>query len=310
MRSFITIVFLLVAGISVSGQEWTVPADKQGKLSPFRFSGESVKSGEKLYGINCKSCHGTPGMGNFQANLKPQPPDPATDKLQNNSDGELYYKISTGRGPMPAFKNSLSPNDLWTLISYLRTFRKGYVQSVAPIIRSSAYPGAEIVIALSGGPGNNRITMKVTAVSEKSVVPVKGAGVRLFVNRTFGRMMPDEEKTTDRDGLAVFSLPAGFPADTAGNLRLSAGFTDEDLFGAIVKDTVLKAGTKIVPVSLTHDRAMWNVVRKAPWWILLTYTFGVLGVWGFIILIMLRLRDIFIIGEHLTDKKKSEDSHS
>ena len=310
MKSIIVILLLLTAGLTVSAQEWTVPADRQGKLSPFKFTGETAKTGEKLYTINCKSCHGTPGMGNFQANLKPQPPDPATDKLQNNSDGELYFKINTGRGPMPSFRNSLSATDLWNLVSYLRTFKKGYVQAVAPVIRSAAYPGAEIVIGLISGPGNNEITMKVTAVSEKSIVPVIGAGVRLFVNRTFGRMMPDEEKTTDNNGLALFRLPAGFPADTSGNLHLSAGFTDEDHFGSVVKDTVLKAGNKISPVSLTRDRAMWNVVRKAPWWVLLTYTFGVLGVWGFILLIMLKLRDIFIIGEHLSKKEKSEQSPS
>jgi len=306
MKSFIAIIILVAFGISLTGQEWTVPADKKGKLSPFKFTPESAKSGEKIYGINCKSCHGTPGMGNFQANLKPQPPDPATEKLQNNSDGELFFKISTGRGPMPSFRNSLSATDIWTLISYLRTFKKDYIQAVAPVIRSSAYPGAEILISLLIGPGENEITMKVSAVSTKETVPVKGAGVRLFVNRTFGRMMPDEEKTTDNSGIAIFRLPAGFPADTAGNLKLSAGFTDEDTFGPVVKDTVVKAGTRISPISLTRDRAMWNVVRKAPLWILLTYTLGVLAVWGFILLIMLKLRDIFIIGEHLETADKKE----
>ncbi|MGD0583114.1 MAG: cytochrome c [Bacteroidales bacterium] len=310
MRPFIAILFLFEITVSVTGQEWTVPADKKGRLSPFKFSEDTRKKGEQLYNINCKSCHGTPGMGNFQANLKPQPPDPATGSFQGNSDGELFFKVSTGRGPMPSFKNSLSSNDLWDIISNLRSFKKDYIQMVAPVIKSSAYPGAEIVIVLFNGPGKDEITMKVTAATEKSTVPVKGAGVKLYVDRTFGRMMIDEEKTTDKEGNALFKVPEGMPGDTSGNIRLSAAFVDEEIFGSVTKDTVLQAGTKTVPVSLTHDRAMWNVVRKAPVWIILTYTLGVLGVWGFIFLILFRLRDIFIIGEHITGSGKEEETPS
>jgi hypothetical protein len=203
---------------------------------------------------------------------------------------------------MPAFKNSFSSNDVWNVISFLRKFNKSYVQSVMPLIKSSAYPGAEIIVRLLTGPAADEITMRVNAVTEKSSVPVTGAGVRLFVKRTFGRMMLDEEKTTGSNGEAIFRIPQGLPGDTAGNIHVSAMFSDEDAFGSTGRDTVLQAGVKVVPVSLTQNRAMWNVVRKAPVWIILTYTIGVLGVWGFIILIMLKLRDIFIIGEHLTRK--------
>jgi hypothetical protein len=310
MKSFIAILFLLSLTVSLTGQDWTVPADKKGRLSPFRFSDATRKTGEQLYNINCKSCHGTPGMGNFQANLKPQPPDPATERFQVNSDGELFFKISTGRGPMPSFKNALSSAGMWNIISHLRSFKKDYVQVVAPVIKSSAYPGAEIVIVLLTGPGKDEITMKVTAATEKSTVPVNGAGVKLFVNRTFGRMMIDEEKTTDKDGNAYFKVPEGMPGDTSGNIRLSAAFADEEIFGSVTKDTVLQAGTKTIPVSLTRDRAMWNVVRKAPVWIILTFTLGVLGVWGFIFLILFRLRDIYIIGKHTAGSEKKEETPS
>jgi hypothetical protein len=310
MKPFITLLLLLTITISVTAQDWTVPADRKARLSPFKFTVESVKGGEKLYNINCKSCHGTPGMANFQANLKPQPPDPVTEKLQGNTDGELYYKISTGRGPMPSFRNSLSAAETWTVISYLRSFNKNYSQLVAPVIKSALYPGAEIVIALIKGPADDEVSMKVSAISEKSTVPVKSAGVRVFVNRTFGKMMLDEEKTTDNNGTAVFKVPAGLPADTAGNLRLSAGFTDEDTFGAVTKDTILKAGVRNTAASLTQDRAMWNVVRKAPIWVLLTYTLGVLAVWGVIMVILLKLREVYLVGEHLEKAGKSEASNS
>jgi len=305
MKKTISIFTLLLFTLgNIYCQDWVVPADRKGKLSPFKFDDNSRKEGERLYMINCKSCHGTPGKGDYQANLVPKPADPVTEQIQNNLDGELFYKISTGRGPMPGFRNSLSANDLWHVISYIRSYKKDYIQAVAEMIKSSAYPGAEIVVSLLSGPAADEITLLAKAVSEKQVVPVTGAGVKLFVKRTFGRMSLDEEKTTDKEGIAVFRVPAGLPGDTAGKLHVSAVFTNEDAFGSVSKDTVLRAGIKISPVSLTAERAMWNVVRKAPVWIILTYTLGVLGVWSFIFLIMLKLRDIFIIGDHISKTEK------
>lgn len=310
MKKILTIILIQLSALSLFSQDWIVPADRKGKLSPFKFDDQTRKEGERLYLINCKSCHGTPGKGDYQATLLPQPSDPATEKIQKNLDGELLYKISTGRGPMPGFRNSLSATDQWNVISFLRSFNKDYVQAIAPLIKSSAYPGAEIIVKLLSGPADNEITMTARAVTEKSSVPVTGAGVRLFVKRTFGRMEVEEEKITDNNGMAVFKVLEDLPADTAGNLHVSAVFTDEEAFGPVSKDTVIKAGARIIPVSLTAPRAMWNVVRKAPVWIILTYSLGVLGVWGFIFLIMFKLREIYIIGEHLSQPAGKEDISS
>lgn len=298
MSRLIIIVYLLISSLSAMAQEWVVPEDKRGKLSPFTFNEETRKAGERLYTINCMSCHGTPGKANF-SNLVPSPGDPATDKIQHNSDGEIFFKVTTGRGPMPSFKNAIKANDIWNLISFLRSFNTKYVQSVMPVIKSSAYPGAEIGISIMLAPGKDRIVMKVTAKDEKSVIPVKNAGVKLSVRRTFGLLPLDEEKTTDAEGMATFLIPKDLPGDTAGNIHLSAGFVDEDMFGAVNKDTVLQAGIVTVTESLVKNRAMWNTVRKAPVWVIVCYGLGVLGVWGFIFVVLLKLRDIFIIGEHV-----------
>src|SRR5690606_21379915 len=128
-----------------------------------------------------------------------------------------------------------------------------------------------------------------------------GAGVRLLAARYFGKMAVDEEKTTDVNGVATFSVPEGLRGDTAGNIGFSAMFTDEATFGSVSKDTVLMAGMPVIPVSLTANRAMWNTVRKAPVWIILAYGLGVLAVWGFIVLVMFKLRDIFTVGTALSE---------
>ena len=38
------------------------------------------------------------------------------------TDGEIFWKISTGNRPMPSYKGQLSESDRWELVSFLRTF--------------------------------------------------------------------------------------------------------------------------------------------------------------------------------------------
>ncbi len=81
---------------------------------------------------------------------------------------------------------------------------------------------------------------------------------------------------------------------------MSARFINEDSFGSAGKDTILKAALKTFPVSLVAERAMWNNVRKAPVWIILTYSLGLLTALGFIGLVLMKIRDIFIIGDTIS----------
>ena len=289
------------------GQDWVVPDDRKGRLSTFPFTDETRKEGERLYRINCQSCHGDPGKGNYIA-LVPSPGDPATDKIQRNSDGEIFYKLSVGRGQMPSFRSVLTTDEIWKVVSYLRSYNRNYVQKVMQVITSTAYPGATISMKMAYDATQRIVSVVASATSESGSIPVTGAGVRLLAGRYFGKMVVDEEKTTDSNGVALFAVAEGLPGDTAGNVSFSAKFTDEESFGTASMDTVLKAGAITVPVSLTAKRAMWNTVRKAPVWIILAYGLGVLAVWGFIILVMLKLRDIFTVGTVLSERLKESDS--
>ena len=298
MRNYLTIVFFPLLSLSVYGQAWVVPPDKHEKLSSFPFTDETRKAGEQLYTINCKTCHGTPRKGDV-LKLVPLPLDPASAKFQLNSDGDLFYKITEGRGQMPTFKNVLSSVQIWEIISYLRSFNNSYQQKVARVITSSAYPGAEITIELSYIPSDTAIVLSAKAIRDNIVVPVTDAGVRLFIQRTFGMLQSDEEKITDKEGLAIFDLPRDVPADSAGNISISAKFTNEEVFGALTSDTLIQTGNKSHPAGLVGRRAMWNTVWKAPIWVILAYFGGLLLVLGVILYVLLMLRDIFIIGDTL-----------
>ena len=300
---------LMLVPSFVKGQDWVVPEDRKARLSTFPFTDETRKEGDRLYQINCHSCHGDPGKNNYIA-LQPPPGDPATDKIQHNTDGEIFHKVTTGRGPMPSFRSVLTTEEIWKVVSYIRSFNRDYVQKVMQVITSSAYPGAVISMKLAYDETAKLVSVIATATGETGSVPVTGAGVRLQVKRYFGHLQVDEDKVTDSNGTALFTVPEGLPGDTAGNVSLSAQFTDEQTFGSVSKDTVLRAGAVTVPVSLRAKRAMWNTVRKAPVWVILSYGLGVLAVWGFILLVMLKLRDIFTVGTALQERLRASGNET
>ncbi len=274
--------------------EWVVPQDKKGKLSPFEFSETSKSKGELLYKTNCMSCHGNPGKADFQK-LTPSPGDPAMPKFQLNRDGELFYKISEGRELMPSFKNVISQDEIWELISYLRSFNAEYEHSFVIPSEKSAYGGI-VTLALSHLKDKGKIIVEVKGLKNGLTENIEGAEVVLRVKRTFGNLIVDEPKVTDNNGFAEFLEPLDIPGDKDGNLNLIAQLSNQDLYGVTIADTILSVGKQFTSVSLTQDRAMWNTVKKAPVWLIFSFSIAVFLAWGTIFYVILQLKKIFDIG--------------
>ena len=123
-------ILALVAGLALAGTllaqtPWVAPESEKSKKSPLANDKKSHEQGEKLVKVNCVSCHGPKGKGDGPAAvaLNPKPADWTSTRVQEESDGELFWKISTGRGPMPPWKHLLE-NDRWAIISYIRTLKK------------------------------------------------------------------------------------------------------------------------------------------------------------------------------------------
>jgi len=83
------------------------------------------RAGQDVAQVNCASCHGTTGKGNGPPGLalSPKPADWTSKKVQDEADGEIFWKITTGRGPMPSWKH-LPENDRWALVQYVRSLKK------------------------------------------------------------------------------------------------------------------------------------------------------------------------------------------
>lgn len=101
--------------------EWSAPADAKKTANPVKGVGNAKKSVE----TNCVSCHGAGGKGDGPAAVALPPPKPAdwtADKVQKQSDGELFWKMSNGRGAMPPWKH-LSDKERWEIVNYIRTLK-------------------------------------------------------------------------------------------------------------------------------------------------------------------------------------------
>ena len=298
---YLPLILILLISFKMSAQEWVVPAENINKLSSFAFSDSTRKAGNDIYNTNCKSCHGDPGKNNV-IKLVPSPPDPASEKMQVNTDGGMFYKITQGRVPMPSFKNILPTKDVWLVISYMRSFNDKYIQKIESKLANVAiYQNVKIVMAWV--KEKNQVQMVITGVKDKVNQPVTGAEVKLFAKRYFGNLPVDEAKNTDNTGKVLFTVPKDLPGDTAGIVKLTARLTDESAYGEVKSDTTLALGVPTIRPPLTEQRAMWNVVSKAPVWLLLTYTLTVLIVWGFIIYVALQIRAIFKEG---SDQEKAD----
>jgi mono/diheme cytochrome c family protein len=75
----------------------------------------------------CTICHGLKGdgRGEMGTTLDPHPSD-FTDRhmMKEMTDGEIFWKITTGKGPMPSYQKELTENERWDLVNYIRSFAK------------------------------------------------------------------------------------------------------------------------------------------------------------------------------------------
>lgn len=101
---------------------WVVPEEAGMRKNPIPGETDSINRGKDLYRLNCMSCHGETAGGNGPA-AAVLTPEPANLKKMSgtHSDGDFAWKIENGRGPMPAWKNILSENQIWDLVNYIQS---------------------------------------------------------------------------------------------------------------------------------------------------------------------------------------------
>jgi len=124
---FTVLISTLVAlGEEPSKGKWIAPAGEAQKKNPVAANESSLAAGRKIYSKTCFMCHGKTGDADGPAviELNIHPAKLSDPKLVTESDGSLFWKITTGKKPMPAFGKRISETDRWNLVNYVRTLPK------------------------------------------------------------------------------------------------------------------------------------------------------------------------------------------
>ena len=87
----------------------------------------------------------------------------------------------------------------------------------------------------------------------------------------------------------MFNYPGNIPGDKNGNLTFIARIADEKMFGETEDTIEMQIGIPTDKPALNKKRAMWNVVSKAPLWLVISYLLIVSAVFGCILFIIYQL---------------------
>lgn len=104
---------------------WVAPVSANNINNPLKGNAVATKAGKKTFMQLCSICHGVSGRGDGQAGmaLNPRPANFTSAKVQSQSDGVLFWKMTNGRVPMAAYKDILTEEQRWQLVNYIRTLK-------------------------------------------------------------------------------------------------------------------------------------------------------------------------------------------
>jgi mono/diheme cytochrome c family protein len=109
-----------------STEKWTAPAAEARKKNPVVNNESSLAAGRKIYLKRCLACHGKTGYGDGPdaVDLGIHPAKLSDPVMRAETDGELFWKITVGKKPMPNYGTRLSPVERWNVINYVRTLAR------------------------------------------------------------------------------------------------------------------------------------------------------------------------------------------
>lgn len=93
--------------------------------NPLPFTQKYIDLGKKRYNSYCSPCHGYFGKGDSRLRGQfPVPPSLLSDKVKNWKDANIYHVITNGQNTMPSYESSISRDDRWAIIHYIRVLQR------------------------------------------------------------------------------------------------------------------------------------------------------------------------------------------
>jgi mono/diheme cytochrome c family protein len=109
-----------IAGLTAQSRQqdpaWVAPERARSKPNPLSGRPELAGGGRKIFEQRCVQCHGDDARGTRRA------PSLSSRRVQAETDGELFWKISSGdaRAGMPSFSYLPGP-ERWQLVLHVRS---------------------------------------------------------------------------------------------------------------------------------------------------------------------------------------------
>ena len=127
LSGVLLIISVFILPLNLKTEKWIAPSEADSLQNPFAINDEkAIKSGKKIFNQMCWSCHGMEGDGNGPAASALEIPagNFTSSDFQAQTDGAIFWKLTSGRGQMTAYESALSENQRWQVVSYLRSYEK------------------------------------------------------------------------------------------------------------------------------------------------------------------------------------------
>lgn len=101
-------------------------ADPAKLKNPLPATPQTVARGAERYAVFCSQCHGPDGegYGTVGQSFAPLPTDLRGETVRKQSDGLIFIRISLGYKRQPPLYDTVSANDRWAIIHFLRDIEK------------------------------------------------------------------------------------------------------------------------------------------------------------------------------------------
>ena len=283
---FVLVLFLAQQGMA---QEWIVPEDQKNIENPSAYNLSNVQKGKDLFLKNCKSCHGDPGKHNGLP-LIPPPPDVTSEQMQANTQGELFYKITHGRGGMPQFETTISEDDRWRLVNYIHN----YNPDVEPVLVEAPPKKAKLLASVNETDRKVEIFAEVDNGAGK-FVKLAEADVKISAQKAFGNL-PMGEVLTNDEGRAEFTVPESLIGDEKGLVTIVVELGDDYITDNVILDAA-KVGQPKPQPRLIKKEILWSTNENIQTWLLLSYLGAVGAAWAAIGYVVFQIFKIWRLGK-------------
>lgn len=271
-------IILLICTLNANSQvkPWPVSAEDAGKINPIPVELKNLGIGRNIFTRTCVACHGAKadGKGLIQSTSLIDP------TFQKQSDGVLFFKISTGRDKMPPFTGMLKEDEIWAVVNYLRVL----------VNRSALPPAKDVKLELSTGDEIKSITAFVHS-TDPANLPFQEVDVSFYIKREFGLMRIGETSNpTGVDGKVKVVFPEKIIGDAEGNVILLAKVENSFIYNDAESEVIRKWGDPLVTEDEKfNQRALWGSRDKSPVWLLLLANGIIVGIWGVILYVIYNL---------------------